>query len=327
MHRSLSNRDRRAGPEGMTLIELLVVAAILAVLAGLLLPAVHAVRETGRRTGCAANQTRLALAFAAFDSRLGYLPGWRNRLQLAPGVKTAAGADHRLASWAVVLLPYIERTDVLNTMLANKMWADANPKEGILLTEYLCPSFKPKTQENAYSVLHYGVNVGTGANRNDGVLVDGTAASRMSLEDVREGDGLDQTMLVSEGAFDDKDWSWGPGWHFPMDRKSVFDNGRALLFGLKGGPVTKVINGPGSQHSLPRSKHVGGVNQTFCNGSVRFIKDSLPPHVYAHLVTSASVWSGSAYTPTNSAAANRWLRAPTAPSVAEEPFQLKQSDY
>ncbi len=314
---------------GMTLVELLVVIAILAVLLALLLPAVNAAREAGRRTGCAANQTRLALALAAFDSRLGYLPGWRNRLQLAPGVKTAAGADHRLASWAVVLLPYIERTDVLKTMLDNRMWADANPKEGILLTEYLCPSFKPKTQENPYSVLHYGVNVGTGVNRNDGVLVDGTAASRMSLEDVREGDGLDQTMLVSEGAFDDKDWSWGPGWHWPMNGNLVFDNhnGRALLFGLKGGPVTKVINGPGSQHSLPRSKHVGGVNLTFCNGSVRFIKDSLPTHVFAHLVTSSTAWKNPAYTPHNSTEANRWLRAPSAPPVANEPFQLKESDF
>lgn len=311
----------------MTLVELLVVVSILALLIALLLPAVNAARETGRRTGCAANQTRLGLAFASFDSRLGYLPGWRSCLQLAPGVKTAAGADNRLVSWAVALLPYIERTDVLTAMLDNTMWNDLNPKQGILLTEYLCPSFKPKTQQYAYSVLHYGVNVGTGLNRNDGVLVDGTTAARMSLEDVREGDGLHQTMLVSEATFDGWPGGWGPAWHDPMGGSPMFKNAKALLFGLNGGPVAKVINGPERQLSLPRSKHFGGANLTFCNGSVRFVKDTLPPHVFAHFVTSSTAWNSRAYTPHNSTQANGWLRAASAPPVADEPYQLKESDY
>ena len=320
---------RRDGLAGMTLIEVLVVTALLAVLAGLLLPAVNAAREAGRKAGCAANQTRLALAMSAFDTRQGYLPGWRNRLALAAGVRTAAGASERDASWAVVLLPYLERSDVYRAMLENTLWGDLTPHQGILLPEYLCPSFKPKTQTNPYSVLHYGVNVGTGGNRNDGVLVDNKTTARAAIDDVREGDGLATTMLFGEGAFAADNWpgGWGPGWHREMNRNSVFENSRALLFGLKGTPPTKALNGAEIQLSLPRSKHVGGVNLAFCSGGVRFVKDSIAPHVFAHLVTSLSVWSGSAYTPTNSTQANRWLRAPSAPPVAAEPFQLKEAEY
>lgn len=143
---------RSGNRQGMTLAELLISIAILAVLIALLLPAVNAARETGRQTGCATNPTRLALAFIGYNFRLGYLPGWRNRPQLALGVPTSAGAHYRLASWAGPLVPETERIDVFNAMLDTTQWHNLSSKPGILLTEYLGPSFKPKTPHYAYSV-------------------------------------------------------------------------------------------------------------------------------------------------------------------------------
>ena len=309
------------------------VVSIIAVLAGLLLPAINAAREAARRTGCSVNQTRLAIAMSEFDSRQGYLPGWRNRLPLAPGVKTDSGNTYRQASWAVMLLPHIERTDVLTTMLNNEMWGDLSSKQGILLPEFLCPSFQPKTQRYAYSVLHYGVNVGTGINRNDGVLVDNFQGSiRQSLADVSEGDGLKGTFLHSEGAFESWPGGWGPAWHIVEAelnprRQTVFGNNKLLPFGLSGSPLTKVLNGSVRQLTVPRSRHPGGVVMAFCDGSTKFVKDSLAPHVFAHLTTSRSSWSGSDYTPVNSTNANRWLRASSAPPASEEPLQVTESDY
>jgi prepilin-type N-terminal cleavage/methylation domain-containing protein len=90
---------------GFTLIELLVVISIIGMLAGLLLPAVNAARESGRRTACISNQKQLAFQLIAQADVTGFTP-------LAKGVTDSAGDIGSFRSWVVAILPVIEEPDL-----------------------------------------------------------------------------------------------------------------------------------------------------------------------------------------------------------------------
>ncbi|VTT99629.1 Prepilin-type N-terminal cleavage/methylation domain-containing protein OS=Singulisphaera acidiphila (strain ATCC BAA-1392 / DSM 18658 / VKM B-2454 / MOB10) GN=Sinac_3867 PE=4 SV=1: N_methyl_2: SBP_bac_10 [Gemmataceae bacterium] len=130
---------------GFTLIELLVVIAIIAVLIGLLLPAVQKVREAAARLQCVNNNKQLGIALHAFHDAYSYFPpagvdpafGWPRR-GIAPGVQHGMG---------VFLLPYIEQNALYTQYRWDVDWRAPENQTVVTarLKVYICPSV-PNTE-------------------------------------------------------------------------------------------------------------------------------------------------------------------------------------
>ena len=197
---------------GFTLVELLVVIAIIAVLVGLLLPAVQSAREAVRRTRCAANARQLVLAVNLYESA---------RRQFPPSMIHVPGTTFvsNNGSWSVHgrILSYIEEVGAAAKVNVEQAWDDGfttgtpDPSRNWATVRdlrpaiFICPSEPngfPRTKSGVpYVSPHtYGFNAGTWFvyDPASGVGGDGVFLPNAKLKPGQIADGLSKTLCVAE---------------------------------------------------------------------------------------------------------------------------------
>jgi prepilin-type N-terminal cleavage/methylation domain-containing protein len=163
--------------KAFTLIELLVVIAIIAILVAIVMPAIQYAREAARRIQCTNHQKQLAIGLLHYENARGSLPGWRDLITMeVPNVNEEVAAQ---ASWVFQLLPFIEQTDMFESLKANRL-LPGEPIPSIAILH--CPSHTERIASRAMTYVVNGGAVDDFSNDDDYITIDISVANGPFLD-------------------------------------------------------------------------------------------------------------------------------------------------
>jgi prepilin-type N-terminal cleavage/methylation domain-containing protein/prepilin-type processing-associated H-X9-DG protein len=318
MSRTQARNCQRKG-RAFTLIELLVVIAIIAILIGLLLPAVQKIREAAARMKCSNNLKQLTLAMHNYHDGYGQFPTGAQGAVL-PNCTYPSGAGAPLRrSFLPFLLPYFEQDNVFKLFNPNEPYYFPSNYAAlaIRLNIFQCPSaearpiFNASGGEKSYKG-NYGLNWGRwnycdqgGPSTNPAPLNVGVAGRapfylNYGARITAITDGTSNTLLWLE-------MLQGQGEDPPLDRRGTLWNDGPVCNQIStrlqpnspspdfafcnnnpeaGLPCTRSTGGPDSFMGS-RSRHAGGVNVALADGSVRFVSNNIDLFVWTALSSIA----------------------------------------
>jgi prepilin-type N-terminal cleavage/methylation domain-containing protein/prepilin-type processing-associated H-X9-DG protein len=337
---------------GFTLIELLVVIAIIAVLIGLLLPAVQKVREAANRASCQNNLKQLGLALHNFHGAESRLPA---------GMTVRSDPQDPWATGLTDLLPHLEQDNVRRAYHPDVAWyhEDNFAAVGTEVKAFFCPSNRttgriglgliaaqwgctlPPSAAACDYALSKGANAGLGRDPTRipaevrGVfnlsmspetgtpfhvrfsdITDGTSSTLAAGDaaggtevypvlDWRNPTRVATDPLTGRPALMDQSWgaaglgdpdhAWYGGLFAVTAQFGLAPDPRDEPMNRRPGSPTFVGPDPSGYNAAGRdmvsgfrSRHPGGCNFLFCDGSVRFLRESLAPATYRALSTHAA---------------------------------------
>jgi prepilin-type N-terminal cleavage/methylation domain-containing protein/prepilin-type processing-associated H-X9-DG protein len=290
------------GRRGFTLIELLVVIAIIAILIGLLVPAVQKVREAAANTQCKNNLAQWGKAMHNYHSTYKKLP--------------IPARNNPRQTWVMHLWPYIEQENLLAPININTQQFynppatvpnTLNGLTGQYVPMYYCPVDQGQAadlDQDYYSrrrgnyVINWGLvkydTAPTEITRGPFYHINGNRGTpnQTRFTDIR--DGTSNTMMMSEylRAYSHVDNDWRGDiqnddgtFHYMVFTTPNSTSPDVVNWAVSTGDPLMPVTTSGQQFNTARSRHSGGVNVLFCDGSVTFISNSVSLNTWRALGT------------------------------------------